>query len=297
MWRSITFSFRNIIRNPGLSLMTGLFIFLASLMLGALSLVARGIDEAITKVEQGVILTLVLQPRATENEISQLLSELNATPGIASATYQSPAEVRELLKSSTDPSLSAALDILPDNPLTGQIVVQASNISAYEQWLSKLSDGAWSGVISNRNIADYQRVIEVLREQISQPIEWIIAMMSFILATITALLTYNTVRMVIYTQREEIGIMKLVGATDWFIRAPFLYQITWIVFFGSIPSAALLYVGAVIADAPLMSLLPQFSLAQIVIGDFVYTYITIVAGLLFVSLIGTFFSLRRWLKA
>ena len=93
----------------------------------------------------------------------------------------------------------------------------------YQSILSFLDNPEYNELIQDKNFDDNEKVISQL-SAISNKIENIGIIVSVVFVIIAVLIVFNTIRINIYTHREEIGIMKLVGATNWFVRAPFLVE-------------------------------------------------------------------------
>lgn len=300
MLRAIHFSLRNLWRNISLTAMAIVFVILATYTLVATALLYRTVQHAVSALERGVVLTLILQPTVTDAQAADLVNELRHSQGIESAEYHNPDTVKaDFLKQYGDnQELTDTFSVLPVNPLAGEVVIRASNMDAYGTWLQKFSDGSYASLVSNRNIADYQSVVDGLEHQVAEPIRISRYAVAGVFALITALLMFNTVRMTIYTQREEIGIMKLVGATDWFVRMPYLLQAIWLVVFGALIAYGLLMLTANVADPVIRSTFgwEDFSLSRVLIKDILTVFIAPVGVLGVIAMLSTIFSLRRYLK-
>jgi cell division transport system permease protein len=126
--------------------------------------------------------------------------------------------------------------------------------------------------------------------------------LTIVLGVITALLVLasllliaNTIRLSIYSRRRDVEVMRLVGATNWFIRWPFIIEGLIVGLVGAVAAAAVLLVGKITVVDPLSD---QFALVQAQEGNvaFVPLVIVLVVGAMVVSAIGSGITLRRFLR-
>jgi cell division transport system permease protein len=143
-------------------------------------------------------------------------------------------------KHKNNPDILEALRELDANPLSPSLVIRPTDINRYDTLianLNRLSDP----IIESRNFDDHRVMLDKingLTGRVSQGGFFL----SLLFIFITLLVLYNTVRVTIYTHRTEIGIMRLVGGSDWFIRAPFIISSLIYTIVGLILSSVLFYV-------------------------------------------------------
>lgn len=300
MTRAVKFSFRNIWRNIGLSFMTVLFITLAMFMLTTTVLVYRVIDHGLQTLQRGVEMTLIMQPAVTEEQALPLISELEGTGGVSAVAFVSADEVktRFLEVHAGDSVLEQTVSLLPTNPFSPEIHISADSTDAYAEWFVRLQSGEFSSLIVESEVAQYEEVVGILQSQIAQPIRYASVVIWILFAVIIAILIFNTIRITIYTQREEIGIMKLVGATNSFVRVPYLLQTVWTVLFGIAIAYGLSYMALAVADPVVRDLFAWDSYRVIdevtvhIVPNIVFPGV----GILFVALISTAASMSRHLR-
>jgi len=121
---------------------------------------------------------------------------------------------------------------------------------------------------------------------------------SFIFVAITILVVFNAVRIAIYTHKKEIRIMKLVGASDWFIRAPFLAEAAWYAFLGVVLIIAIFYPFLHLLQPYLATLFNATELN--LIGYFNSNFIRIFGleflGAFFINITASLWAIRNYLK-
>lgn len=225
LFRAIKFSLQGFFRNIWLSVVTVIILVLTifSITVAAgLNVVAK---QAIVSVQNKVDVSVYFKPSAGEKDILNIRSRLEALSQVKEVAYVSKDEALSQFKSkhANDPVILESLSQLSDNPLGGTLVIKADSIDQYPSILTFLDNTEYNNLIQDKNYDDNKAVIDRLSD-LSAKIQRIGFIISAIFALIAILIIFNTIRINIYTHREEIGIMKLVGASNWFVRAPFLVE-------------------------------------------------------------------------
>lgn len=215
--RTFAATLRKLVRNPlasllnigaigvALALPAGLYVALASL---------QGLTGRLTAEPQ---LSLFLDREASRSDVTEIERRLKSHPGVRSATFISREEALRDLKART--GLADVIEALEHNPLPDAFVVDATDPSS--RALEALRDEfrRWPKIEHVQLDSAWARRLEALVELGRLAVLLLGALLAFALMAIT----FNTIRLQIMTQRDEIEVMKLIGATDSFIRRPFLY--------------------------------------------------------------------------
>lgn len=182
-------------------------------------------DRAIDSVKDKVDVSVYFKPDTEEEDIVNIQYRLESLSAVKEVTYISEDEALENFKENhkDDVVILESLAELDENPLSATLVVKANSIDDYPDILAILENPDYESLIRDRNFEDNEEVINKLSD-LSQKIEKVGIIISIVFVIIAILIVFNTIRINIYTHREEIGIMKLVGATNWFVRAPFLVE-------------------------------------------------------------------------
>jgi len=234
-----------------------------------------------------------LHDDATKAEIAHLRGQLEGIPHVAEVTFISKAEALETLKE--DLKDDTIVEQLHTNPLPNSFEVKAddaANLPAIRE-----------AVIPSGKPISPIIVKEFDRTQSSKKIEQVTSALKIVLTVITALLILaslmlvgNTIRLSIYTRRREVEVMRLVGATRWFIRWPFMIEGVVVGFIGGLLAILILWLGKITVVDPLSDSF-QFLAAQ---NNSTLSFPALVAILfaasIVVSTIGSGVTLRRFLK-
>ncbi|XOU94992.1 MAG: cell division protein FtsX [Candidatus Kerfeldbacteria bacterium] len=223
--RTIKFALQGFIRNIWLSIVT---IIILILMIFSVTMVA-GInfvaEKAIDSVKEKVDVSVYFKPDALEEDIINVQYRLESLSEVKEVNYISKSVALDNFKEKhkDDEIILESINELDENPLSATLVIKANTIDDYPNILTVLENPDYTAIISDRNFDNNESVINRLSE-LSNQLERIGIIVSIVFIIIAILIVFNTIRINIYTHREEIGIMKLVGATNWFVRAPFLVE-------------------------------------------------------------------------
>lgn len=215
-------------RNAFVSLSAVLIMTVTLFTIGAVAFTLALLDGSLHEIERKVDLTVSFTTTAPEEEILGVKKELEALPEVASVAYTTRAQALEAFRTrnQNDSLILQALNEIGDNPLGATLSVHAKNPSLYESIAKFLqNDTALSAaklsIIERVNYEDNRAVFERLSKFVSSAKQLGIAV-SIILGLISVLIAFNTVRLIIYISRDEIAVMRLVGATGRFVRGPFV---------------------------------------------------------------------------
>jgi len=185
---------------------------------------------SLEQIKNKVDVTIYFTTSASEDKIQDLKSSLEKLPEVASVSYTSAADSLKLFrnKHQSDYPTIQALDEIGVNPLGGYLNVKAKEVSQYGDIANFLqSDTALSAdslsIIDKVNYSQNKLVIDRLNSIISgaQKLGFLVTL---ILVIISIIITFNTIRLTIFISKEEIGVMRLVGASKMQVRGPFMVE-------------------------------------------------------------------------
>lgn len=217
-------------RNGIVSLASVLVLTITLMVISLLIFSQAVLKNSLSELKNKVDVTIYFNIGTSEDKISSLKSSLENLPEVAAVDYVSAEESLKdfRAKHESDYPTIQALDEIGENPLEAYLNVKAKEISQYEGIANFLkSDNALAlgsaSYIDKVNYNQNKSVIEKLNNIIdgSQKLGLIVTL---ILVIISVIITFNTIRLAIYISREEIGIMRLVGAGKRYIRGPFMIE-------------------------------------------------------------------------
>jgi cell division transport system permease protein len=223
--RAFKFAFQNFWRNFWLSLVTIFILFLTLLSISVVILLNFSMEAAISAIEEKVDLDLYFFSDVSQEDVEATKTFIEGLPQTKSVTHITKEEAKKqfIEKNQNDPALVESIEVVEQNPFPDSFVIQAVTLEGYDQIVDALENSDYKEKIEEIGIAESKAVIERLTT-ISERIRQVGFAVSGIFILIAILVVFNTIRITIYSHREELGIMKLVGATNMFVRVPFIIE-------------------------------------------------------------------------
>jgi len=221
----IRVSFENISRNKGLFFTTTFIIVVAVSLISGLFVLRSLTDSLVNSIKDKVDISVYFVIDAPEEEIIKAKEQLSKIPEIKEVSYISREEALNIFKEKhkNDPVIMESLEEIGENPLAAHLNIKAWQASQYEQISEFLKNSPFSSIIDKIDYYQNKRIIERLFS-ISSTIQKISFVFIAIATILAILIAFNTVRLGILDFKREISIMRLVGASNWFIRGPFIVQ-------------------------------------------------------------------------
>ena len=222
--RIIKYGWLGFWRNLWVSVATVGIMVLALSVVSGLLVIGNIADTFVKELQGKVDVSVYFSEAADESKILQLQSSLEARPDVRDVEYISRDDALALFKERHKDSelLMASLTELNTNPFQGSLNIKAQKASQFDAIVSFIEGSGSAEIIDKINFKENEKVIQKL-QSITSSIENIGLFFTIALSLVAVLITFNTIRLVIYTYRDEISVMKLVGASDWFIRGPFVF--------------------------------------------------------------------------
>ena len=269
-------------------------VLVTMLVLGVFIPIVQATNGAANSVRSRVLVDVYMKSTATAADATRVQKELRAVPHVKSVEFVSK-QAAYAQQSKQNPQAYALLasnplpdtfHVIPDNP---------SNVLAVHSSLTPSSSGGATGVIdesiqsvSNKK-DDTRKILEV-----TDLVTITAAVLTVLLTLASVLLIANTIRLSLFSRRREVEVMKLVGATDWFIRWPFVIEGTIVGAVGALLACLVLGVTKIALLDPLANDWTLIA-APRTIGVWALLAVLLAAGV-FVSAIGSGLSLRRFLR-
>ena len=220
LWFALHSAGQNFRRNLGVSLAgvftMGLIIFLV----GGGLLFTHSVDTVLQSQEQNAShLKIYISDNASLASITDFESRLKADPRVISVSFETKDQAAQ--QASQNPDISQALSVLGSNPLPASLNLVVRKLADLSQFNAM---AAATPIVDKTTPTDYNSDVISKLNAVITIIEWVGAIIAVILMTISIVIIMNTIRTAVYARRTEIEIMKLVGATDWFVRWPFILE-------------------------------------------------------------------------
>ena len=275
-------------RNAVMSLAATATMVLMLLLLAGFWIIQTGLLAGLQFTEQKVEVVAYLQPNATDNQVSQLRDSLSAMPEVASVGYVSREEALERfrlsMKAQGREDLTRYLDA---NPLYASLEVKLVD-PAYVRSVGETlrEDPTVRNVINIEDLVD--RVLTV-----TSILRTAGTVVLLIVAVIALFIIINTIRLAVLARAEEIEVMRLVGASDAFIRWPFVFEGAFVGLLGSVATLAIL---AGVADPLSVFMADFFRVLPLQFGSLTRDLVALVMGAgVGLGILGSWLSVRTYL--
>lgn len=224
-------------RNKTLSLVSIITLAATLFIMGIFIIFMQNINVGIKDVESQIEIKVFFKNTITKVEQENIYNEIDKISGVKTIDLEDKAEALEKFNKQISKNNSSLLSNYDssNNPLPNSYIVQLENPEVSQQVISSIKNMPGIESIGNdKNFTD--KIITI-----SKNVRWIGIILFILMISTSIFLISNTIKLTIYSREKEIGIMKFIGATDWFIRWPFIIEGAVIGLIGAISANFLLY--------------------------------------------------------
>ena len=296
--RIVHYGFKNFWRNGSISVATIAIMVLALIVFINLILFSVITDGAVATIQDKIDISVYFKNNTSEDQILNIKQSVESLPEVKNVEYISRDRALEVFKENhkDDPTIGQAIVELNNNPLQASLNIKARNTNDYAAIAKVISDtDNISQYVDTVSYAKNQPIIERLNTIISNVDRGGLAL-TIILACIAGLVIFNTIWLAIYMNRDEILIMRVVGASNALVRGPYVVE--------GIIAGVIAAVVSLIVTAPIMYIISPY------LNDFIpglnlfkYFYTHIIGlfayQLLFsvgIGAVSSFVAVRRYLR-
>lgn len=240
--RVLKAAFQNFWRNIWLSLATLVIMTITLLMMSVLYFANVFGSQVLRTIEQKVDLSATFKESATEAQIKAIADEMASREDVEEVRVVTSDQALEQFRQrhADDPFIEDSLRELEANPLPANMYVVASEPRFYQNIATQLESEKYEPFIEKVNFQDLRPVVQRLID-IMNTVRNGAFVVTVTFAALAVLIMFNTVRLAIYSFREEIDIMRLVGASNWFIRGPFVLEAIFVSLLAVAVSTAIMF--------------------------------------------------------
>jgi cell division transport system permease protein len=285
-------------RNAAPSLAAVVTTVVTVILLGVLIPIFQTTQAKSEQVRSQLNIQAAIYDDATRAEINDLQEKLQAIPHVDSVTFITKAQALATLRSELkDKSI---VQQLHTNPLPASFEIKAddaANLPGIRAAIMPTGPNGKPQPISPiiNNIFDRQQASQQI-EQVTSALKIVLTVMTALLILASLMLVGNTIRLSIYTRRREVEVMRLVGATRWFIRWPFMIEGVVVGFAGGLVAILILWLGKITVVDPLSKSFSFLAAQNNSTLSFPALVAILFAAAVLVSTVGSGITLRRFLK-
>ncbi|MBV1818351.1 permease-like cell division protein FtsX [Clostridium cochlearium] len=285
----ISDSLKSIRRNKTISLASAATVAATLFILGVFMLSALNVKQVIKNVESKVEITVFLRDDITIGQQKELETKINAIDKIVDVRYESKEEaVKKFEEQLGEENKDLVKGLEKENPLPSSFILKVKDPEMVTDVVDEIKD--LKGI---EKIREGKKTVEKI-VSVTKTIKWVGMILFIILIGVSLFLIGNTIKITVYSRRREIGIMKYIGATDWFIRWPFVIEGGLIGITGAIIGFLVLYY---LYNAIYPKMAKALYLVDFINPSYILTSISwqfILAGIL-IGTVGSILSIRKFL--
>jgi cell division transport system permease protein len=282
----------NLFRNVTLTLASVLTVVVSLTLFGSALLLRQGVENANDRFKGGIEFIVYLQPKISDEQKASIQRDLEANPDVKAATFvnqdDSYKEFRRLFADSPALLDTISADILPPSYRVAPRIQDPEVVKALgDQFSGK--PGVYEVVFAYEVVEKIQRTFNQIG------VRFLAAAVLLLVAAL--LLILNTIRVAMFARRREIEVMKLVGATNWFIRVPFIVEGIIQTMIGAAVAVGFMtfLVRPFVDEASRNSGIPIFEGFVVTDSNLIYTNVFVVGVAVLIGAIGSAVAVSRFL--
>src|SRR3989344_6192464 len=285
----------NFVRNSGISIATCFIIGMTIFLVNSLFLFHNVSNFLINALQEKVDISVYFTETAGEEEILGLKDEISKIPEVQDVQYISRAEALDkfIQRYKENPVVIESLAEV-GNPLSPTLNIKAREANQYASIISFLDNIPQKEIVQKVDYYERKPVIDRIFA-ITKNINLFGIILSILLGVVAVLVTFNQIRLAIYSSREEIGIQRLVGASNWFIRGPFLVQGAISGIIAGIVAFLIFGIAAFVISPKINILFSDLNIFQSFLGKFwIMFLIQFIVGI-GLGVLSSIFAIRKYL--
>ena len=284
---------RGLKRNSAPALAALLTVLLTALVLGVFIPIVQATTGTANEIRGRVVVDVYVADSATQAETAELRQTINGTSNVKSVEYISKSEALARAKEQNPRAFREGAELLGSNPLPSSFRITPDDPDKLGVIVDSLAPNGRPELAAIDEVRNRE---EDTKEILSATglVKALTAGLSILLVLASIALIANTIRLSVFARRREVEVMKLVGATNWFIRWPFVIEGVIVGFFGGVLAVLLLTIAKETFIDPLSERFELLAAPETI--DFPLLIVVLLCACIAVSAIGSGITLRRFLR-
>lgn len=295
--RLIYLGWRDFRRQGTISLATVFILILTISLITSLFLFQKTIQFLITDLKERIDIRVYLKEELAEQDILKIKEQLSNLPEVKQVEYISKEKALEKFtqKHQQDQLLMESLKEVGGNPFFASLNINAWQAGQYASIVNFLNSSSFKDLIVKIDYYQKKPAIEKL-SSITADINTIGIIISLILGIIAFSIAFNQIRLAIYHSKEEIEIMRMVGASNWFIRSPFLVQGAIAGVLAALITCGIFLISCFLISTKLEVLLLGFNIFDYFLNNFLLIFSIQLATAIGIGVFSSLIAIRKYLK-
>jgi len=296
--RIIIFGWKNFKRNPGSSSAAVFILVIVISMITGLYLLQRPVEYLVDTIEEKVDVSLYFKEDSTESEMLTLTEEVEKMPEVEDVTYVSKDDALSVFKErhEQDHLLMESLEELGINPFLASLSIKAINPEKYKDIIEFVEASEYNSLVEKVDYYKKEPILERLFS-INDKVNRFGIGFSVILGIVAFLVAFNQIQISLKNAKEEISTMRLVGASNWFIKGPFIVQGVAIGTAAALISLFLFFGGLSIFNSQIEASIPGLDMLGFFSDHFLLILLIQLATGIGVGVSASLIAIRKYLKA
>ena len=290
------YGYQSFLRDKGSSVATVFVMVIAISLVTFLMLLQGTAVFVITSLESRVDISAYFLGTVFEEEILQVRDELVKLDEVRDVQYVSKDMALEtfLEEHQGDEVILASLEAVGSNPLLSSLNIRTWDSGSYLK-VTEFLETSFGGLISKVDFEEREPVIQRL-DGLTSGIQTFGILFAVVLGIVAVLVAFNTIRLAIYSTREEIEVMRLVGASNWFIQGPFVVQGIIVGVIAALISLLLFIPATLFLSGPLENIISGFNIFSYFLSNiFIILLVQLLVGVA-LGVISSAIAVKRYLK-
>lgn len=245
LWRTFKEGFHNFYRNGWLSVATTSIMTLSLFILGVFFMITMASNVVLKDFQGKINLSVFFNSNVSQDKIMEVKSKLENTREIKTVRFVSKNEALDEMRSDAalKETIDSAVEQLGENPLPDSLVITANDSSQYGEISKAINNDPGMGeIVSHVNYEENKKSYEQLSNAYRLAREFGV-ILGAIFIVISILITFNTIRITMYSHRQEFEIMRLVGASNVYVKMPMVFEGIFYGFFSAFLASLLLFIS------------------------------------------------------
>lgn len=298
LWRTFKEGWQNFRRNGWLSFATVSILTLSLFIVGLSTLLGLTTHYMLENMRDKVSVNISFNPDIPEPRMLEIRDELaKYKKEIASVEYVSRDDALEifLAENQNNPAVLQAIEEIGENPLLPSLVIKATAPEYFQVIVNQIQRSTFQSDISRINYDKNRKIFDNL-ERNSKSIQKVGGILGIAFIFIAVLITFNTIRITIYSHRQEFEIMRLVGASNIYVRMPFVFEGIFYGIAAALTTTLALFGAAYVISPLTQGALPQGNFMGLYLQFFIPFFLGLILLGVFLGVLSSSIAIRRYLK-
>lgn len=290
--RSISSAFKSVVRNLSLSIASISCIIITLIIVSVAIILSANVNNFTKDIENDLTIVMFVTKDATDENIETLKKDINAVPNITNVVYKSKEDIKNEMKAENEAFNKIMSEWKEgENPLQACFIITVEKIENIGETANTLKNLEFVDVVKygEGTVEKVVSIFDIIKKVM------IVAVVALIF--VTAFLISNTIKITIYSRKNEIDIMRLVGTSNIVIKLPFLFEGLFLGIIGSIIPILVTIYGYVFLYDKMGGVMFTNIISLIKPYNFVFqvSLVLVIIGAI-VGMFGSYKSVRKYLK-